>query len=75
MYSYEPKAEGVIRVSGKERAISWNRKLGILLRNLASAVSFPDKEKFFLDAIDNFTEFNDDYGIYSCKCNWGNALC
>lgn len=48
---------------------------GYFLRNLASAVSFPEKERFYEDAIDNFTLFKDTYGIFSSKCNWGNSLC
>lgn len=48
---------------------------GYFLRNLASAVIFSEKENFYREAIENFGVYNDTYGIYSSKCNWGNALC
>ena len=69
------KQKALSEYQEKKEQLVGTENWGYFLRNLASAVSFSDKEKFFLDAIDNFTEFNDDYGIYSCKCNWGNALC
>lgn len=69
------KQKALSEYQEKKEQLVGTENWGYFLRNLASAVSFPDKEKFFLDAIDNFTEFNDDYGVYSCKCNWGNALC
>ena len=69
------KQKALSEYQEKKEQLVGTENWGYFLRNLASAVSFPDKEKFFLEAIDNFTEFNDDYGIYSCKCNWGNALC
>lgn len=74
-----------IHTNQKEKALAeyYNRmqqlngteNWGYFLRNLASAVSFPEKEEFYKDAIDNFTTFNDTYGIFSSKCNWGNSLC
>ncbi len=48
---------------------------GYFLRNLASAVPFSEKKGFYQDAIDNFSFFKDDYGIFSSKCNLGNSLC
>lgn len=48
---------------------------GYFLRNLASAIAFPQKEFFLNEAIDNFVIYGDNYGLYSSKCNWGNALC
>lgn len=69
------KQKALSEYQNKKDQLKGTENWGYFLRNLASAVSFPEKEKFFLDAIDNFTAFNDDYGIYSCKCNWGNALC
>ncbi len=74
-----------IHTNQKERAIreykdriqqlDGTENWGYFLRNLASAVSFPEKEEFYKDAIDNFSLFNDTYGIFSSKCNWGNSLC
>lgn len=55
--------------------LSGTENWGYFLRNLASAVSFPEKERFYQDAIDNFALFKDAYGIFSSKCNWGNSLC
>ena len=74
-----------IHTNQKEKAIKeYNNRIfkldgtenwGYFLRNLASAVSFPKKEEFYQDAIDNFSLFKDNYGIFSSKCNWGNSLC
>lgn len=58
----------------KIQQLNGTENWGYFLRNLASAVSFPDKERFYQDALDNFALFKDTYGIYSTKCNWGNSL-
>lgn len=48
---------------------------GYFLRNLASALPFEEKIKMLNNAIDNFALFNDQYGIYSSKCNLGIVYC
>lgn len=48
---------------------------GYVLRNIASAVPFPEKEEYLYAAINNFENYSDTFGVYSCKSNWGNTLC
>lgn len=69
------KEKALKQYYNKVHQLNGTENWGYFLRNLASAVSFPEKEKFYKEAIDNFCLFNDTYGIYSSKCNWGNSLC
>jgi len=48
---------------------------GYVARNLASAARREDKECLFLAAIENFSEYQDDFGLFSTMCNRGSFLC
>lgn len=51
---------------------------GYFSRNMASAFSVDEIEKkkyYYKRAIDNFEQYNDDFGLYSTMCNRGNSLC
>ena len=69
------KNKVITEYNNRKNELSGTENWGYFLRNLSSAISFPNKESYLTEAIDNFTLYRDDYGIYSTKCNWGNALC
>lgn len=69
------KEKAIKEYHNRKHQLNGTENWGYFLRNLASAVSFPDKETFYKDAIDNFALFKDDYGIFSTKCNLGNSFC
>ena len=48
---------------------------GYVARNLASAAPLEGKEYLYLDAIENFSEYRDDFGLFSTMCNRGSFLC
>ena len=71
----DQKDKAIYEYNSRKSELCGTENWGYFLRNLSSAVPFPDKKHHLLDAIDNFSLFGDNYGIYSSKCNWGNALC
>lgn len=68
------KEKALAEYYSRMQQLNGTENWGYFLRNLASAVSFPEKESFYKCAIDNFTLFKDTYGIFSSKCNLGNSL-
>lgn len=69
------KGRALAEYYNRMQQLNGTENWGYFLRNLASVVSFPEKDRFYKDAIENFTLFKDSYGIFSSKCNWGNSLC
>lgn len=61
--------------NSKKSRLKNSENWGYFLRNLASALPFEDKINTLKNAIDNFALFNDQYGIYSSKCNLGIVYC
>jgi|GEM_PF-1667956 len=65
-----------INIYNKYKSTVKNTKnYGYFLRNIASALPFNEKLIVLQNAIENFNAYNDQYGIYSSKCNLGIVYC